>query len=59
MLSPEIIIVPTKLFELCKPVLNEKCFWREHPQGIEIKFDPLLKKLIPQTVLTLLQKNKL
>ena len=52
-------LISEKVFLEHKPILNEKVFWREHPQGIQIKLVPALKKYIPTQVLNLITKNPL
>lgn len=49
--------VSQELFLKHKELLNEKCFWRENPQGIEIKFVPAYIKYIPKSIFNQLTKN--
>lgn len=52
-------LVNALFFEKNKAILNEKCFWREHPKGIEIKLITALKKHIPTHILTVITQNPL
>lgn len=54
-----VYLVNEKFFLEHKPILNEKVFWRDHPQGIQIKLIPAMKKYIPTQVLNLITKNPL